>query len=99
MPSADVAICAQFLFVSVVLPPFNPGFTFPLWSEVPLYFVVALFSAYSQSASSHSLPISKSTMLLGLAWLTETHHMAAQPVKSESPWEAEPNPGKAEKRG
>lgn len=32
MPSADVAICVQFLFGSVVLPPFNPSFTFPLCS-------------------------------------------------------------------
>lgn len=97
MPSADVAICVQFLFVSIVLPPFNPSVTFPLCSELPLYFVVALFSAYSYSSSSF---IEKHhAVWLGLARLTETHHMAAQHVKSESPCAAEFNPDKAEKRG
>lgn len=51
---ADVAICVQFLFVSIVLPPFNPSFAFPLCSELPLYFVVPLFSAHSWWTSSHS---------------------------------------------
>lgn len=52
VPSADVAICVQFLFVSVVLLPFNLSFIFLLCFELPLYFVVALFSVYSWSASS-----------------------------------------------
>lgn len=96
MPTADVAICVQFLFVSVVLPPFNPSFTFPLCSELPLYFVFALFSAYSNFFPF--LPSLKSTRLLALAQLTETHHVAAQRVKGKSPCAAEPNPEKAEKR-
>jgi len=47
VPGADVANCVQLLFASVVLCPFNPSFTFPLCSELCLYFVVARFSAYS----------------------------------------------------
>lgn len=47
VPSADVAICVQFLSVSVVLLPFNLSFIFRLCLELLLYFVFALFSAYS----------------------------------------------------
>lgn len=68
VPSADVAICVQFLFVSVAVPPFNPSFTFPLCSELPLYFLAALFSAYSWSTASHSFLHWKARHCL--AWLS-----------------------------
>lgn len=68
VPSADVAICVQFLFVSVAVPPFNPSFTFPLCSELPLYFLAALFSAYSSSTASHSFLHWKAPHCL--AWLS-----------------------------
>lgn len=94
MPSAHVAICVQFLLVSVLLLPFNLSFTFFLCLGLPLYFVVSLFSVYSRSDSS--LP--SFTEKHHTAWLGSSHptwfSTAAEPdaEKAENV-DQEPSPG------